>query len=136
METATTTIRSSFIGKKVERIRHLRGFTQEDLAKGLGITAQAVSKLEQSESIDEERINQIAKVLGVTVEGLKGFKEDNVFINTNNFYDTTSFSNSPVSAHVGSMNITNPIEKIIELYESLLKSEREKVEILLNRKSQ
>ena len=32
-------------------------------------------------------------------------------------------------------NVNNPIEKIIELYEGLLKSEREKVEILLNKVS-
>ena len=134
METAPI-YKKLIIGRKVEKIRNLRGFSQEDLANGLGITKQAVSKLEQSEEIDETRLGQIAQVLGVTVEGLKGFKEDFVYINTNNFYDTTTFTNSAISANIENSVINNPIEKIIELYESLLKSEREKVEILLNKKN-
>jgi len=125
--------KSASIGKKIESIRNLRGLTQEELANGLGVSKQAVSKLEQSEKIEDERLSQIADVLGVTLDGLKGFREDNVFINTNNFYDTTTFTHSPVSANVSSQTINNPIEKIIELYESLLKSEREKVEILLKK---
>ena len=128
-----TSIKALNIGRKIERIRKLRGLTQDDLGNGLGISKQAVSKLEQSENIDEERLNEIATVLGVTLEGLKSFKEESVFYNTNNFYDSTTFNNSAVSAHSESVVFQNPIEKIIELYESLLKSEREKVEILHNR---
>jgi len=128
-----TSIKALNIGRKIERIRKLRGLTQDDLGNGLGISKQAVSKLEQSENIDEERLNEIATVLGVTLEGLKSFKEESVFYNTNNFYDSTTFNNSAVSAHSESAVFQNPIEKIIELYESLLKSEREKVEILHNR---
>lgn len=118
------------IGKKIERIRNLRGITQDDIASRLGISKQAVSKIEQSDLVEDDRLRQIAEALGVTFEGLKGFREENVFINTNNFYDTTTFTNSPVSAHVSEMTINNPIEKIIELYENLLKSEREKIELL------
>jgi len=123
------------IGRKIERIRKLRGLTQDDLGNGLGITKQAVSKLEQSEKIEEERLKQIAEVLGVTLDGLKSFKEEGVFYNTNNFYESTTFNNSAVSAYIENSVIQNPIEKIIELYESLLKSEREKIEILQNKMS-
>ena len=122
------------IGKKIERIRRLRGLTQEDLGEGLGISKQAVSKLEQSESIDEIRLKQIADVLGVTLDGLREFTEDNVLYNINNFYDNSGIQNSPINnGYECTMIINNPVEKIIELYENLLKVEREKIEILQQR---
>jgi transcriptional regulator with XRE-family HTH domain len=56
METVTFN-KSLHIGKKIERVRKLRGLTQDEVGAGLGISKQAVSKLEQSESIDEERLD-------------------------------------------------------------------------------
>ena len=108
------------IGRKISRIRELRGMKQEALAQELGISQQAVSKIEQSAEVEEEALGKIAKILGVTVEGLKHFTEDSVFNNINNFHDNSIQNNF------------NPIEKVIELYERLLASEREKVEILKN----
>lgn len=116
------------IGRKISRIRELRGMKQEALAQELGISQQAISKLEQSEKIEEEVLDKIAKALGVTAEGLKHFTEDSVFNNINNFHDNSIQNNF------------NPIEKVIQLYdekiallERLLASEREKVEILKNK---
>jgi len=65
------------------------------------------------------------------LEGLKGFREEGVFYHTNNFYEAATFTNSVANAHNNVFQ--NPLEKIIELYETLLKVEREKVEILLNK---
>jgi transcriptional regulator with XRE-family HTH domain len=128
----TTKSQHTFLGRKVERVRKLRGMTQEEVAIGLGISKQAFSKLEQSESIEEERLTQIASFLGVTLEGLKRLNEETVLNNTVNFYNAVN--NSPVNnCYEATNNINNPVEKIIELYESLLKSEREKVEILLKK---
>jgi len=121
------------IGRKIERVRKLRGLTQEDIGAGLGITKQAVSKLEQSESIEEERLEKVAAVLGVTLEGLKRFDDENVLNNTQNFHDSSSVTNSSINNGYEFTIINNPIEKIIELYESLLKVEREKLDILLNK---
>ena len=71
---------------------------------------------------EEDALIKIAAALGVTVEGLKHFTEDSVFNNINNFHDNSIQDNF------------NPIEKVIEFYERLLQSEREKVEILKNSK--
>src|SRR6202012_4779181 len=109
------------IGRKISRIRELRGMKQEALAAELGISQQAVSKIEQSAEVEEEALEKIAKVLGVSVEGLKHFTEDSVFNNINNFHDNSIQNNF------------NPIEKVIELYERLLASEREKIELLKNK---
>jgi len=111
------------IGRKISKIRELRGMKQEALAAELGISQQAVSKIEQSPEVEEESLVKIAKILGVTVEGLKHFTEDSVFNNINNFHDNSIQNNF------------NPIEKVIELYERLLAAEREKVELLKNNKS-
>ena len=129
-ETATKPIH---IGRNIEKIRKLRGLTQDTVGKELNITKQAVSLLEQSEKIEESKLQRIADALGVTLEGLKGFKEEGVFNYTNIFYESTTFNNSVANAH--NFTVENPLEKIIELYESLLKSEREKIQILQNRKS-
>jgi transcriptional regulator with XRE-family HTH domain len=133
METVTFN-KSLHIGKKIERVRKLRGLTQDEVGAGLGISKQAVSKLEQSESIDEERLDQIAKVLGVTKDGLVNFNEEKIFNISTNFNEGCSVTTNSIYTFVE--NVNNPIEKIIELYEGLLKSEREKVEILLSSKNQ
>jgi transcriptional regulator with XRE-family HTH domain len=108
------------IGRKISKLRELRGIKQETLAAELGISQQAVSKIEQSAEVEEDALEKIAKVLGVTVDGLKHFTEDSVFNNINNFHDQSIQNNF------------NPIEKVIELYERLLASEKEKVELLKN----
>jgi transcriptional regulator with XRE-family HTH domain len=118
------------IGRKITKLRELRGMKQEVLAAELGISQQAVSKIEQSADVEDEALIKIAKVLGVTVEGLKHFTEDSVFNNINNFHDNSIQNNF------------NPIEKIVSLYdekvallERLLASEREKVELLKQSKN-
>jgi len=110
------------IGRKISKIRELRGMKQETLAAELGISQQAVSKIEQSAKVEEDALAKIANILGVTVEGLTHFTEDSVFNNINNFHDNSIQNNF------------NPIEKVIELYERLLQSEREKNDLLTKRK--
>lgn len=137
MEKTATNNKQLHIGRKIERVRKLRGLTQEDIATGLGVTKQAVSKIEQTETIDDERLKQIADALGVTLEGLKAFRDESILY-TANFYDGSSVTNSSINTHECTL-INNPIEKIIELYESLLKierHEREKVENLLKKKKE
>lgn len=101
------------IGKKIERIRTLRGMSQSQLGEKLGgITKQAVSKMEQSDSIEEERIKEVAKALGVTPEGLKKFNEESVLYCTANFYEGSHSVNTNINTI-----INEPVDKIIELYE-------------------
>ena len=72
METESYT-NNSHLGRKIERIRRLRGMTQTDLGELLGVTKQAISKMEQSEKIDDDKLKQVADALGVTEDGLKKF---------------------------------------------------------------
>ena len=107
------------LGRKVGRIRELLGVKQETLAAELGISQQAVSKLEQSETIDNAKLEQVAKVLGVETEAIKHFNEEPIVSNINNTFHDSSTQNQ-----------INPVKDIIELYERLLRSEREKVAML------
>lgn len=121
----------SHIGRKIERIRVLRGFTQSQLGEKLGgISKQAISKLEQTESVDDDRIEEVAKALGVTALGLKKFNEESVLYATANFYEGSHSVNTNINTI-----INDPIDKIIEFYEKRLEELRnEIVDTLKNRK--
>lgn len=118
---------SLHMGRKIERVRKLRGMTQSDLGNVMGITKQAVSKMEQLEKIDDERIKQVASALGVTEEGLKRFNDESVFY-TYNFFENSGVNAASIGAHnIETLN-NFPIEKTIEMFEKLLQKEREKFE--------
>lgn len=125
METANYT-NVLHMGRKIERVRRLRGMTQTGLGDALGISKQAVSKIEQTEHIDNDRIKQIAEALGVTEEGLKKFNEETVLYNTINFYENCGVTTSAVSNNHTFNNF--PIEKTIEMFEKLLQKEKDKFE--------
>jgi len=126
------------IGRKISKIRELRGMKQETLAAELGISQQAVSKIEQSADVDGEALEKIAKILGVPADAIKNFNDDAVLNIISNTF--TSQDSSTLNA-INFQPSFNPIDKIVELYnekiallERLLQSEREKVEFLKNNK--
>ena len=116
------------IGRNIQRVRMYFGVKQEALAADLGITQQEVSKIEQQEEIEEEMLSQIANVLGVSSEVIRDFDVERAIYNINNIRDNTFEQGATSIAQQ-----FNPIEKIIELYERLLQSEREKVDLLKNK---
>lgn len=112
------------IGRKISRIREMRGIKQEALAAELGISQQAVSKIEQSADVDGDALEKIANILGVSIDAIKNFSDEAAlnYFNTFNDNSTGAFNNFNCSF--------NPIDKVVELYERLLASEREKNELL------
>ncbi|MFH7018242.1 helix-turn-helix domain-containing protein [Flavobacterium sp. FlaQc-47] len=133
----STLKKSNHIGRKISRIRELRDMKQEALAQALGISQQTISAIENSETIDDERLIDVAKALGVSVEALKNFSDEAAINYFNNFYDNSAkgqILNNSCS------NLTfNPIDKLMEvyqekeaLYERLLQSEKERNEQLEN----
>jgi len=118
METKT---KNNHIGRKISRIRELRGMKQETLADQLGISQQAISNIENSEKVDDIKLEEIASILGVTKEGIENFSEEAVFNIINNTFKDNSSNNNNYLCTI------NPIEKIIELYERLVQAEKEKV---------
>ncbi len=126
-----TTTKPKHIGRNISRIRELRQMKQEALAQAIGVSQQTISTIENSESVDEEKLQQIAEALGVSVEGLKQFNEEAFFNIINNTYHNNSSDNSTlIASSVNYQPTFNTIEKIVELYERLLQAEREKVALL------
>ena len=121
----STLTKPNHIGRKISRIRELRDMKQEALAQALGTNQQAISAMENSETIDEEKLVEVAKALGVTPEAIKNFSEE-AMINyfNNNFYDNSHCT-------VGNTLCTfNLLDKVVELYERLVQAEKDKVEYL------
>jgi len=122
----STTSKPKHIGRNISRIRELRGMKQEALAQAIGTNQQAISGIEGSETIDDSKLSKIAEALGVTVEAIESFSEENVF----NYFNT--FNESVSNSNFGHNNICNfnPLDKVIELYERLVQAEKDKVEYL------
>ena len=124
MSTAT---KPKHIGRNISRIRELKGMKQEALAIAIGVSQQSVSNIEASETIEEEKLMEVAKALGVSVEAIKNFSEEAV-INYFNTFNDTDFSNSQGAFSHNSHCAFNPIDKVVELFERLVQAEKDKVE--------
>jgi transcriptional regulator with XRE-family HTH domain len=56
------------IGQRIRKARHLRGWSQEDLAQRLGVTFQQLQKYENAANrVTASRLYQIAKILNLPV---------------------------------------------------------------------
>ena len=119
-------------GRNIKRIRELLDIKQETLAAELGDdwTQKKISLLEAKETVEPQLLEEVAKALKVPVEAIKNFDEEKAInIISNTFNDQAINMNYQCNF--------NPLEKFIEqveknekLYEALLQSEREKVELL------
>ena len=117
------------VGRKLQRIRVYLGMKQEALAADLGVNQQVISKIEKQEEIEEDFLKRIAEVLGISEEVIKDFDVEKTIFNINhhNYKDANISEGATTYAIVQQIN---PLEKIVELYERLLKSEQDKIEIL------
>jgi len=126
----STTSKPKHIGRNISRIRELKGMKQEALAQAIGSNQQAISIIENSETVDQERLANIAKALGVTVEAIENFSEESVFNFFNNFYDNSANNGAQGSGNTNNSCTFNPLDKVVELYERLVQAEKDKVEYL------
>ncbi|HEY8936715.1 MAG TPA: helix-turn-helix domain-containing protein [Cyclobacteriaceae bacterium] len=117
---------TTHVGRKISRLREQRGMKQETLAEQLGISLQSVSKIEQSEQVEDITLERVAKALGVTPTDIKTATEETVVNNIQNNYEGAILNGSS-NVNYGTIN---PIDKIAELYDALIKSEREKIALL------
>jgi transcriptional regulator with XRE-family HTH domain len=116
-------------GRNVKRFREMLGIKQEVLAQELGEdwTQKKISLMEAKEEIDPMLLEQVAKVLRVPSEAIKNFDElaaINVIANT---FNDDSFSHNifhPLQCTF------NPVDKVVELYERMLKEKNEMIERL------
>ena len=117
-------------GRNIKRFREIFGLKQEALALELGEdwSQKKVSRLEENELVDDAVLEQVAKSLKIPVEAIKNFDEQAAVTYFNTFNDNSlSNSNGAFSAYHCTFN---PMEKIVELYDALVKSEKEKAALL------
>ncbi|HEY9045044.1 MAG TPA: helix-turn-helix transcriptional regulator [Ohtaekwangia sp.] len=132
METKTKP-QSRHLGRKISRIRELLGVKQEVLAEKLGISQQAISKIEQSEHVEDATLEKIAKALGVSNEAILNFSEEATLNFISNFNDNST-NQGALNNYNCTINLLDrwldAIDENKKLYEALLKSEREKFSML------
>ncbi len=116
-------------GRNVKRIREILGIKQDALAMELGLSQQAISALEQKEALDKDMIEKVAKALKVAPDAIKSFNEEATVYNIQHNYEGSTLNHSPNYQYNHDCTF-NPLEKMVELYEALLKSEREKIALL------
>ena len=118
------------VGRNLQRIRVYLGMKQEALASDLGISQQEISKIEKQDEIEDGLLTKIAEVLGIPTDVIKDFDVEKAICNINNYKDATISPGATATVYAAHTQQINPIEKVVELYERLLKSEQEKIEIL------
>ncbi|TDX11709.1 helix-turn-helix domain-containing protein [Flavobacterium sp. S87F.05.LMB.W.Kidney.N] len=122
----STAIKPKHIGRNISRIRELKDMKQEALAQALGTNQQTISAIENSETVDEQKLIEIAKALEVSVDAIKNFSEEGVINYFNSFHD-----NIVTTGSIFATNCTfSPLDKVVELYERLVQAEKDKVEYL------
>lgn len=111
-------------GRNIKRIREMLGIKQETLALELGDdwNQKKISLLEGKETIEPQLLDEVAKALKVPVEAIKNFDEEaaiNIISNT--------FNDHAIGyAHTYTPTF-NPIDKVVELYERMLKEKDEMI---------
>jgi transcriptional regulator with XRE-family HTH domain len=124
-----TTNKPKHIGRNISRIRELRGIKQEALAIAIGVSQQTISNIENSDHVDDDKLELIAKELGVAAEAIKNFTEEAAINFFNTFNDSSQGSN-----FLNNYCTFNPLDKLVavyeenkQLYERLLQAEKDKV---------
>lgn len=126
------TAATKHIGRNIARIREMRGMKQETLAELLNVSQQKVSLLENSETLEDDKIESVAKALEISMEALKNFSEDAFFNIISNTFNTNDNGIAILRTEIYQPTF-NPIDKLVEsyeenkkLYERLLDTEKEK----------
>lgn len=124
MSTANKTIHE---GRNVKRFREMLGMKQETLAAALGEdwNQKKISLLETKELIEAPILEDVAKALQVPVEAIRNFDEEAALNIINNTFNDHAVMNGIL------YNPTfNPLDKVVELYERMIKERDEKIAML------
>lgn len=111
------------IGLKIRKVRILHGWSQDELAKKIGSSKSAVSRLENSQEIEPDVLKDICDKLEVTVEGLKNLDEDAALHFTANFYEGSTVHTSAVMSNTATLN-NHPIDAMMKYFEKQLEKVR------------
>lgn len=117
-------------GRNIKAIREILRVKQEVLADALGMSQQSVSLIEQRETVDAELLQKVAAVLKVPVEAIENYKPDAAVSYISNTYSNTNESTGSQTNANGSSTFNHYADKLIELYERMLKEKDAEIERL------
>jgi transcriptional regulator with XRE-family HTH domain len=110
------------VSDRLKKIRLIKNITQDFLAKKLGFTQKAYSKIENNETkLNVDVLQRVAQILEVPIE---------TFFNNSQQHILNDFSNRSGGDNVIYKN--NSTEKIEELYSHLLKSKDDIINSKIN----
>ncbi|WP_286883784.1 MULTISPECIES: helix-turn-helix domain-containing protein [Sphingobacterium] len=105
------------VGKKIRLLRHQKGWSQQDVAKKLGISIPAFSKMETGiTDLNLSRLIQIAKLFNFTAVQLLSFSETD---DVNDYVDRITSIQQKLKER--EQEIIQLQKKIIDLYGQLYK---------------
>ena len=104
------------LGYRIKKVREEKNYSQTYLAQKLGITQKAYSNIENNQTrLTVDNLLRITQILEISINKILGYDENPVY---NNF-----------NTHNGEGIVINKLtsDKLIELYEKLLKSKDEEI---------
>lgn len=123
-----TAVKKNNHGANARRWREWRDIKQDVLADQIGVSQATLSGYEKKSKLEPEVIEKIAKALDIPEEAITELGEST---SINIFSGTWQDNAANYAANCQNYNPTfNPLEKVVELYERLLKAEQEKVAML------
>ena len=111
------------IGHNIQRSREIVGLKQLALAELCGWSQQQMSKLENSEVVDDDTLEIVAEKLGVTPDFIKNFSEEKTVYyiqNHNTFRDNSSTQHFKPQINNGS------VDQLFQLLEKYLQDDQKK----------
>lgn len=117
----TETMKKKGHGPNVTFWREWKKMTQEQVSELTGYSQGALSKFEKKEILEPEVLDKLAKALEIPVEAITDLGGENTIHIINAYDNSGSINYSPTF---------NPLDKVVELYERMLKAEQEKVALL------
>ncbi|MEF9478609.1 helix-turn-helix transcriptional regulator [Chryseobacterium sp. 1B4] len=116
-------------GRNIKRFREILGIKQEALAFELGDdwNQKKISLLEQKETVESDILARVARILKVPAEAIENFDEEHAI---NIISNTASFDNCQQPAFFNNQPTFNPLDKMVELYERMLKQQQEIIDKL------
>lgn len=106
------------LGNNVARLRSFRQIPQKDMASRLEMSQQEYSRIEKKQEIDDDLLGKIAEVLDFPVEAIKHIEAS-----------TTIQTVYQQNGNMGNGFHINASEKVVEMYERLLKEKDAVIEI-------
>ncbi len=119
------------IAEKIRKLREVKGYKQETVAKRMGLTTNGYGKIERGESsITLDRLEQIAQVLEVSTLDILQFDDNFV-------YNITTMNNSATNGIVNNYSLSEAertlLMKQIEAMQRLIDNQNKLIETMVRK---